>query len=264
MEEAMELIHRIQTTHGGKLAKSEAREKLGPWATDAARRAERLSWLAIKGSPAILMVTYGGRKALDVALAAKNAVLPPYWLGGSIPPISSRSGPVLEPASDKPYRELQRWALAEGILTQEDIDRIARSPRREDELGEPEEYRLLYESTFPGRRWFMVSLGYTEDDPLGGGMLDPAGHEGAYQVTATLTRRGSPNIPSVYVTDPNMMEGDSHLWLPEVRGEGGTAGVLSIVHTSYEDGDTAFELAPSLPIYPSAEARGSASATVSQ
>jgi hypothetical protein len=75
-------------------------------------------------------------------------------------------------------------------------------------------------------------------------MLDPTGRDGAYLVTATLARRGSPNIPYVYVTDPNMMEGDSHLWLPEATGEGGAVGVLSIVHTSYEDGDTAFELVP--------------------
>ncbi len=46
------------------------------------------------------------------------------------------------------------------------------------------------------------------------------------------------------MTDPNMMEGDSHLWLPEVRGEGGAVRALSIVHTSYEDGNTAFELVP--------------------
>jgi hypothetical protein len=60
-------------------------------------------------------------------------------------------------------------------------------------------------------------------------------------VTATLTRRGSPNIPSVYVTDPNMMEGDSHLWLPQGR-EDGLVKVYSVVHRSHEDGDTAFEL----------------------
>jgi hypothetical protein len=69
VEEAIELIHRVQTTHGGRLAESEAREELGAWVTDAAKRAERLSWLAIKGSPALLIVTYGGRKALDAALA---------------------------------------------------------------------------------------------------------------------------------------------------------------------------------------------------
>jgi hypothetical protein len=164
---------------------------------DVARRAERLSWLAIKGSPAVLMVTYGGRKALDAALASKNAVPPPHWLGGAVVPVRSPTGPVLPPGSYKPYEELRERALEEGILTQEDIDRIARSPRKEDQPGEPEEYRLLYESTFPGRRWYMIGLEYAEDHPLGGGMLEPAGYEGAYQVTATLTRRGSPNIPSV-------------------------------------------------------------------
>ena len=63
-------------------------------------------------------------------------------------------------------------------------------------------------------------------------------------MTATLTRRGSPNIPYVYVTDPNMMEGDSHVWLPEVKGEGDAVRVLSILHTSYEDRDIALELVP--------------------
>jgi hypothetical protein len=213
--------------------------------TDAAKRAEQLSWLVIKGSPAVLMVTYGGRKALDAALASKNAVPPPHWLGGALVPVRSPTGPVLPPGPIEPYEEAQKRALDEGVLTQEDIDRIAHSPRREDQPGEPEEYRSLYESTFPGRRWFMVGpTEYSEGHPLGGGMLDPVGYEGAYQVTATLTRRGSPNIPYVYVTDPNMMEGDSHLRLPELRGGGGAVGVLSIVHTTYEDGDSAFELVP--------------------
>src|SRR5215208_4053738 len=151
MEEAMELIYRIQTAYGGRLAESEACEKLGPWVTDAAKRAERLSWLAVKGSPAVLMVTYGGRKALDAALASKNAVLPPHWLGGALVPVRSPTGAVLPPGSYNPYEELQKRALEEGILTQEDIDRIVCSPRREDQPGEPEEYRSLYESTFPGR-----------------------------------------------------------------------------------------------------------------
>ena len=242
MEEAMELIYRIQTDHGGKLPKSEAREVLGAWVVDAAERAQRLHWLVAKGSPAILAVTYGGRKALDAAIASKNAVPPPHWFGGSIPEVRSPTGPVLPPVSYKPYEELRKRSLEDGILTQEDLNRIARSPRREDQPGEPEEYRGLYESPFPGRRWFMVPLVYADDHPLGGGMLEPSGYEGAYQVTATLTRRGSPNIPSVYVTDPNMMEGDSHLWLPDERGEGGLVKVYSVVHRSHEDEDTLFEL----------------------
>ncbi len=242
MEEAMELIYRIQADHGGKLSESDAREKLGDWVADAAERAERLSWLVAKGSPAVLTVAYGGRKALDAAIASKNAVPPPHWFGGSIPYVQSPTGPVLPPGFSKPYEELREWALEEGILSQEDINRIARSPGREDQPGEPEEYRSLYESTFPGRRWFMVSPKYVEHHPVGGGMLDPAGYEGAYQVTATLTRRGSPNIPYVYVTDPNMMEGDSHLWLPEKREVDGLVKVYSVVHRSHEDGDTVFEL----------------------
>lgn len=242
MEEAMELVYRIQTDHRGRLAASEAREVIGDWVVDAAERAERLHWLVAKGSPAILTVTYGGRKALDAAIASKNAVPPPHWFGGSIPEVRSPTGPVLPPGSSRPYEELMNRALEDGILTQEDIDRIVRSPRREDQPGEPEEYRDLYEASFPGRRWFMAALGRAEDHPLGGGMLEPSGYEGAYQVTATLTRRGSPNIPSVYVTDPNMMEGDSHLWLPDERGEGGLVKVYSVVHRSHDAEDTVFEL----------------------
>ena len=93
MEEAMELIHRIQTAYGGRLPESGAREQLGDWVDEAARRAERLSWLVAKGSPRVLMVTYGGRKALDAALASKNAVPPPYWFSGSIPRVQSPIGP---------------------------------------------------------------------------------------------------------------------------------------------------------------------------
>jgi hypothetical protein len=117
MEEAMELIYRILTDHGGKLPESEAHEKLGTWVADAAERAERLSWLVAKGSPAVLVVTYGGRKALDAAIASKNAVPPPYWLGGSIPRVQSPTGPVLPPEAYKPYQELQGRALEEGVLT---------------------------------------------------------------------------------------------------------------------------------------------------
>lgn len=171
MEEAMELIYRIQTDHGGKLAESEARENLGAWVADAAERAERLSWLVAKGSPAVLTVTYGGRKALDAAIASKNTVPPPYWLSGSIPHVQSPTGPVLPPGSYKPYEALKKKTLEEGILTQEDIDRIAGSPRREDQPGEPEEYRGLYEASFPGRRWFMVDIRYADDHPFGGGAL---------------------------------------------------------------------------------------------
>lgn len=78
------------------------------------------------------MVTYGGRKALDAALASKNAVPPPHWLGGALVSRSSPTGPVLPPGRYEPYKELQKSALEEGILTPEDIDSIARSPRRED------------------------------------------------------------------------------------------------------------------------------------
>jgi hypothetical protein len=242
MEEAMELIYRIQTDYGGKLPESEAREMLGAWVVDAAERAERLYWLVAKGSPAVLTVTYGGRKALDAAIASKNAVPPPHWFGGSIPEFRSPTGPVLPPADLRRYEELRGRALNRGILTQDDINCVASSPRREDQPGEPEEYRGLYESTFPGRRWFMAPLIYAEDHPLGGGMLEPSGYEGAYLVTAILTRRGSPNVPGVYATDQNMMEGDSHLWLREEKLDDGRVKVYSIVHQAQEGHDTVFEL----------------------
>ena len=46
MEEAMELVYRIQTDHGGRLPESEAREKFGAWVADPAERAERQALLA--------------------------------------------------------------------------------------------------------------------------------------------------------------------------------------------------------------------------
>ena len=72
MEEVMELLFRIQADHGGSLPESEAQE-LGPWVTEAAERVERLWWLVSKGDPPVLKVTYGGRKALDAALASREA-----------------------------------------------------------------------------------------------------------------------------------------------------------------------------------------------
>ncbi len=240
MEEAMELIYRIQTDHGGKLPESEAREQFGAWVAAAAERAERLSWLVAKGSPAILTVTYGGRKALDAALASRNTAPSPHWFGGSIPSVQSPTGPVLPAQSYKPYEELKQRALEQGVLTQEDVDRVARSKRREPE--EPGEYRTLDEQIFPGTRVFAGSLQYEEGHPFGGGFLDPAGHEGPYQVTATLTRRGAPDVPFVYVTDAYMMEGDSHLRLVLKRREDGAVGVPFLVYRSSEGEETQFEL----------------------
>ena len=234
MEEAMELIYRIQTAHRGRIAESEAREEFGPWVTHAAERAGKLSWLVAKGSPVMLVVTYGGRKALDAALASKNAIPPPHWLSGSIPWVQSPTGAVIPPPDYQRYKELQEWALQDGVLTQEDLDRVERAPKKETE--EPENYRMLDELSFPGTRGFAVSLG--DEHALN----DPAGHEGPYQVAAILTRRGSPDIPFVYVTDANSMEGDSHLWLPEERRDDGLVKVYTVVHTSLEDGDTVFEL----------------------
>src|SRR5919112_5256344 len=105
MQEAMELIYQIRVHHNGKLLASEAREQLGDWVTGAAERAEALSWLVAKGSPPVLTVTYGGRKALDAALASKNAIPPLHWLGGSIVRVQSPTGPVLPPQSYEPYEK---------------------------------------------------------------------------------------------------------------------------------------------------------------
>lgn len=242
MAEAMELIYRIQTDHSGRLSESEALQQLGGWVTDAARRAEKLSWLVAKGSPATLMVTYGGRKALDEAIASRNAVPQPYWFGGSIPYVESPTGPVLPGQNYKLYEETRQRALDLGLLTQEDIDRAVSAPKREDQSEEPEEYRELDEQIFPGRRGFAVALEYEEGHMLGGGMLEPGGYEGAYQVSAILTRRGAPNVPNVYVSDANMMEGDSHLILPEPRQEGDAVAVPLIMYSGGEGEEARFEL----------------------
>ena len=107
-EEVIELVYRIQADHGGSLPENEAHE-FGPWATSAAKWAEGINWLVAKGSPPILKVTYGGRKALDAALAVRSATTPqPHWFGGSIVPVDVEYGaPVILPESYKPYNELK-------------------------------------------------------------------------------------------------------------------------------------------------------------
>jgi len=241
-EEIIELLYRLQTDHNGSLPESEALE-LGPWVADAAKRAEQLSWLAVTGASPILKVTYGGRKALDAALAARYDLQQQHWFGGSIIPVDIEyGGRIVLPQSYEPYKELQVGAMEEGILTQEDIDRVARSQRKEPE--KPEEFRMINEEIFPNTHAFSAALQYEEDHPLGGGLLDPAGHEGPYQVTATLTRRGSPDVPYLYVTDAYRMEGDSHLYLLEKHLDNGTKGIPTIVHESREGEKTEFTLLP--------------------
>ncbi|MGB3634694.1 MAG: hypothetical protein WA982_11685 [Rubrobacteraceae bacterium] len=156
--------------------------------------------------------------------------------------MESPTGPVIPADSLEPYEKVRRRAADWGILTQEDIDRVASSRKREDQPGEPEEYRSLDDQIFPGTRGFAVTLGYPDDHEYGGGMIDPAGHEGAYQVAAILTRRGAPNIPYFFVSDANMMEGDSHLILPEQPRDGDEVKVPFILYSGGEDEKTFFEL----------------------
>lgn len=238
-EEVVELIYRIQADHGGSLPEREAR-KFGSWAVDAIKRTRKIRWLTAKGSPPILSVTNKGSKALDAALACRE-VLGSQWVGGSIAPFHLEYGPVIPPQSLEPYEEVRRQAATQGLLTQEDIERVARSPRKEPE--EPGEFRMLDELSFPGTRWFAVAAaGYEEGHPFGGGSLDPAGHEGAYQVAVTLTRGGAPDLPYLYVTDANELEGDSHLWLPEMKQEDGAEAVPLLVYANPEGGTTQFQL----------------------
>lgn len=240
-EEIIELVYRIQADHGGGLPEREAR-KFGPWTANAIKRAKKIHWLVAKGAPPSLSVTNKGSKALDAALASRDVDAPaPHWFGGSIPPVESPTGPVLPPQSYKPYEELRDRELEEGTLTQEDIDHVSKSERRGAE--EPQEYRTLDEQIFPGTRGFAISFQYEESHPLGRGFLDPAGHEGAYQVTATLTRRGAPDVAFVYVTDAYAMEGDSHLHLPEQeRREDGAVRVLLLMYMTHEGEAIEFQL----------------------
>ena len=144
------------------------------------------------------------------------------------------------PPSYKPYTELKQRAFERGLLTQEDIDRVARSLRKEPE--KPQEFRMLDELSFPGTLWFSTPLQYDDGHSFGGGLLDPLGHEGPYQVTATLTRRGAPDVPYMYVTDAYAMEGDSHLRMVRKRREDGAVDLPSLVYTSGEGEQTQFEL----------------------
>lgn len=239
-EEIIELVYRIQADHDGSLSVREA-QKLGPWATDAIKRATKIRWLVVKGKPPVLSVTNKGAKALDAALVGRGVDVPqPHWFGGSIVPVHSETGPVLPAQSYKPYEELRNWALEQGILTQEDIDRIARSPRHEPQ--EPEDYAMLENLSFPDTRGFAGAFTFEDDHPFGGGFLDPAGHEGAYQVAVTLTRRGAPDISFAYVTDAYMMEGDSHLRMIERRREDGAVGVPLLMYKTHEGETLQFQL----------------------
>lgn len=239
-EEIIELIYLIQADHYGSLPEREAR-KFGPWAATAIKRARRIRWLVSKGSPPILSVTKKGSRALDEALASRSVSgLEPHWFGGSIVSLSSETGPVLPAQSYEPYNELRRWAMERGILTQEDIDHIANSSRQEPQ--EPEEYATLEEMSFPGTRVFAGVLEFEDSSPLGGGSLDASGYEGPYQVTITLTRRGAPDLAFAYVTDPFMMEGDSHLKLPEYEREGNLVRVPLLTYDTHEGETLQFQL----------------------
>lgn len=236
MEEIMELLYRLAVDHKGRLAKSEALDRMGPWVAEAAKRAENLWWLAVTGSPPTMKVTYGGRKALDAALASRDAARAiPHWFGGSIVSVDSETGPVLPPSSFEPYQELRSRAEEQGILTQEDIDRVANSPRHEPQYLE--EGQVFNELLFPGTRGFAGTLEFGDDHPLGGRSLDPAGYEGPYEVTVTLTRRGAPDVAFAYVTDAYTMEGDSHLRLPRMRTEDG-AEAIPVVMYGTDEGET--------------------------
>lgn len=241
-EQILELLYRIQADHGGRLLESEAL-KIGPWVADAAKKAERLWCLIPKGSPPVLTVTHGGRKALEAALARREEPdYQPHLFGGSVVHVETEyGGSVVLPLSYEPYNDLKERALEQGILTQEDLDRVARSPRMEPE--EPEEFRSLENLSFPGTRGFAVPFRFNDAHPFGGGFLDPAGHEGPYQVTVTLTRRGAPDVAYVYATDSYAMEGDSHLHLPpEQRREDGAVRVPLLTYATPEGETLEFQL----------------------
>jgi hypothetical protein len=241
-EEIIELVYRIQADHGGNVLERKARQ-YGPWAADAIKRARKIRWLTSKGAPPVLNITNKGSKALDAALASRGMVdrSQPHWFGGSVAHVETEyGGPVVLPLSYEPYSRAKERALQRGILTQDDLDLVAHSPRMEPQ--EPEEFRMLDEMSFPGTRWSLVPMRYKDGHPFGGGFLDPAGHEGPYQVTATLTRRGAPDVPYMYVTDAYAMEGDSHLRMVERRRENGVVGIPLLTYANPEGGTTEFQL----------------------
>ena len=61
-------------------------------------------------------------------------------------------------------------------------------------------------------------------------------------MTATLTRRGAPDVPYMYVTDAYAMEGDSHLRMVERRREDGADGVPLPTYANPEGETTEFQL----------------------
>ena len=168
-EEVIELIYRVQADHGGDLPEREAK-KIGPWVSEEIKRARRIRWLVSKGSPPILSVTNKGAKVLDAALASRG-VLGTERFGGAIVHASHEHGPVLLPQSLGPYIALKQWALEQGVLKQEDIDRIVNSDR--GAVEKPTKVDRLHEQSFPGVLVYGAAFHRGEGHQLAEIPLDP-------------------------------------------------------------------------------------------
>ncbi len=224
------LLYRLTHDYDGAASMPEVRS-FGVWAEPAAHTAIELGWLRNEPSTETLEVTSDGRQALSEALGSVRTLIS----GGSVPDEGPRFR-LMRP------RWESLWHLQRG-LTRRDFDPIL----------DAETYEGVYNPVtlgFPGLMHYHTTLSWSpdRDHPLAGLEIDPRGYPGVYVVALTLRRPGAPDNPHVVEMDQRLLEGDSHLHLPEgFRGELDSEGRPQVLRVEdvTEDGETVvFALVP--------------------
>jgi hypothetical protein len=179
----------------GSATVDEIRE-FGVCAQVAMNTAIELEWVREVPPEGTIEVTSAGHEALEWTLAARRTLV----FGGSVPD----QGPgvsVLRPKWENLWQLQQR-------LTEADYERVLNAER----------YESVYDPTeigFPGLVHYSGTLVYGEHHPLAGREIDPEGYPGEYIVTVVLRRQGAADNPKAIHLDAGLLEGDSHLYLPE-------------------------------------------------
>lgn len=211
------LLYRMVMDSKGSAPLSEVRS-FGIWADPAIKAATDLRLLREGAATATLEVTPEGREVLSQALASRRTII----FGGSVPDEGPRHRTILQKIEN--VRHLQQG------LSREDYDPILNS----------EDYEAVYEPRtlrFPGLRHFHTTFHWktSRNHPLAGHTIDPRGYPGRYIVTLILRRQGAPDNPRGVQMDQGILEGDSHLRLPEeFSGKRNTEGQLQLMSIKEE------------------------------
>lgn len=190
------LLYRLTMDGMQGLGTSDEIEGFGVWAEPAMNTAIGLKWLEEVSPDGTFEVTPEGRKALAWASDGRRTVIH----GGSVPDDGSSVRVVFQKTENV-------WRLQRG-LTREDFDPVLNAER----------YESVYDPIafgFPGLTNYHITPVYGANHPLAGREIDPHGYPGKYVVTLVLRRQGAPDDPRAVQMDSGLMEGDSHLRLPE-------------------------------------------------